>query len=325
MSVHVSGGDIGAAWLASLEALSHTHWEAVNLTVTINDPASEDLGIRRALEAELARRLRGNAQPAPQSVHTVANTIFPVSLYVPGRDDSAARFFDAAIAGQRSRHGSTARWGTYIGRLLDYPGPKGKANQLELLLNQLRAGGSQWKDRYELAVTIPDHDGPADSDDQWREPATAAPSALTRTRTTRQRASGPADPEQVGSGAHDLRVISDPRSDHHARGGPCLSHISLTMIDARLHMTALYRRQSYISRAYGNFLGLARLQQFLATESDHQVGELMIVASHAEADGAGCAPVMASATAAQGDVHPIEVQSRALGASWRDLELPQVS
>jgi hypothetical protein len=321
MSVHVSGDNVGEAWLASLEALSHCHWDAINLTVTINDPTTEDLGIRRALEAELARRLRGNAQPAPQSVHTVANTIFPLSLYVPGRNDSAARFFDAAIAGQRSRHGSSARWGTYIGRLVDYPGPKGKANQLELLLAQLRAGGSQWKDRYELAVTIPDRDGPADPDDQWSEPATA----FTRTKTTRQRASAPADADEVRSGTHDLRVISDPRSDHHARGGPCLSHISLTMIDSHLHMTALYRRQSYISRAYGNVLGLARLLHFLATESDHQVGELMIVASHAEADGAGCAAVLASATSAQRDVHPIEVQSRVLGASWRDLELPEVS
>jgi len=301
MSVHVKACDIGGAWLAAVDALSRSHWDAVNLTVTITDPQTEDLGIREALEAELGRRLRTNVQPAPQSVHTVANTIFPVSLYVPGREDSVARFFEAALAGQRSRHGTSARWGTYIGRLLDYPGRKGPANQVELLLNQLRADGAQWKDRYELALTIPDHDRPPDPDDQWLE-----------------------QPRR-STAAHDLRVIADPRSDHHARGGPCLAHISLTRTDGRMHMTALYRRQTYVSRAYGNFLGLARLLTFLARESNHDVGELMIIASHAEADGSGRTALLSAAHTAQGGIHPIEAQARPLGASWRDLELPDVS
>jgi hypothetical protein len=297
MSVHVCAEDIGGAWLASLEALSRSHWDIVNLTVTVTDPLTEDRGVREVLEVELGRRLRAGDQPTPQSVHTVANTIFPLSLYVPGRDDAPARFFDAALAGQRSRHGSSARWGTYIGRLLDYPGRKGEVNQLELLLEQLSADGAQWKDRYELAVTIPEQDGPPDPEDQWLEPA------------------GPR------TGTHDLRVIADPRSDHHARGGPCLAHISLTRIDGRLHMTALYRRQTYISRAYGNFLGLARLLNFLATESNHRVGELMIVATHAEADGSGRAELLEAARAAQGRIEPIEVRARPLGASWGDVEL----
>jgi hypothetical protein len=311
MSVHVRGSNIGEAWLASFGALSEHRWDLVNLTVTIDDPCVEDLGIRRALELELARRLRAGVQPAPQSVHTVANTIFPLSLYVPGRGDAAQRFFDAAIAGQRSRHGSSARWGTYIGRFLDYPGPKGRANQLELLLTQLRTDGAQWKDRYELAASIPDQDGPPDPDDQWLEPA-ATGSAASR-------------PRRSAAAVHDLRVISDPRSDHHARGGPCLAHVSLTMIEDRLHMTAMYRRQSYVARAYGNFLGLARLQHFLAAESGHEVGELMIVATHAEAEGTGRSGLLAAASTAHSDIQPIEVHARGLGRSWRDLDLPQVS
>lgn len=311
MSVHVRGNNIGEAWLASFKALSEHRWDVVNLTVTIDDPCVEDLGIRRVLELELARRLRAGVQPAPQSLHTVANTIFPLSLYVPGREDAAQRFFEAAIAGQRSRHGRSARWGTYIGRFLDYPGPKGRANQLELLLTQLRSDGAQWKDRYELAASIPDQDGPPNADDQWLEPA-ATGSATSHAR----RAAEP---------VHDLRVISDPHSDHHARGGPCLSHVSLTMIDDRLHMAAMYRRQSYVARAYGNFLGLARLQHFLATESGHAVGELMIVATHAEAEGTGRSELLAAASTAPNDVQRIEVQARGLGRSWRDLDLPQVS
>lgn len=310
MSVHVRGSNIGEAWLASLAALSEHRWDLVNLTVTIDDPSAEDLGVRRVLELELARRVHAGDRPAPQSVHTVANTLFPISLYVPGRADAAQRFFDAAIAGQRSRHGTSARWGTYIGRFLDYPGPKGKANQLDLLLRQLRSDGAQWKDRYELAASIPDRDGPPDEDDQWLESQATAGNSRSRRSATP---------------AHDLRVISDPRSDHHARGGPCLSHVSLTMIEGRLHMTALYRRQSYVARAYGNFLGLARLQHFLALESGHGIGELMIVATHAEAEGTGRGDLLAAASSAPSDIQPIEVQARGLGRSWRDLDLPRVS
>lgn len=316
MSTHVRAHNIGEAWLASLDALSTHRWDIVNLTVTIDNPGLEDLGIRRALELELARRVQTGAQPAPQSVHTVANTLFPLSLYVPGRDDSADRFFEAAIAGQRSRHGTSARWGTYIGRFVDYPGPKGRANQLALLLEQLRAGGVAWKDRYELAASIPDQDGPPDADDQWREPPATLEAAGHNTARR---------PRRSVASARDLRVISDPHSDHHARGGPCLAHVSLTMFDDRLHLTAIYRRQSYVARAYGNFLGLARLQHFLAAESGHQVGELMIIATHAEAEGTGCGDLLRAATAAEREIQPIETEARALGRSWRDLDLPQVS
>lgn len=325
MSVHVQGSNIGEAWLASLEALSRNHWDIVNLTVTIENPAVEDLGIRRTLELELARRVRANVKPAPQSVHTVANTIFPLSLYVAGREDAAQRFFEAAIAGQRSRHGTSARWGTYIGRLLDYPGPKGRANQLKLLLAQLRAEGTQWKDRYELAVSIPAEDGPPDPDDGWLDTAGAAVSDWSLSMGARPAPPSKGAERHAARSLTDLRTISDPHSDHHARGGPCLAHISLTMIDERLHMTALYRRQSYVSRAYGNFLGLARLQHFLAAESAHQVGELMVVATHAEADGTGRRNLLGAASAARGESRAIEFQARELGASWRDLDLPQVS
>src|SRR4051794_10990498 len=211
MSVHVRGSNIGEAWLASFEALNEHRWDLVNLTVTIDDPCVEDLGVRRALELELARRLRAGVQPAPQSLHTVANTIFPLSLYVPGRGDAAQRFFDAAIAGQRSRHGASARWGTYIGRFLDYPGPKGRANQLELVLAQLRSEGAQWKDRYELAVSIPAEDGPPDPNDEWQDIAGTATSNGSLSRNTRpvQRLGSGAE-RQAARSLTDLRVISDP-------------------------------------------------------------------------------------------------------------------
>jgi hypothetical protein len=65
---------------------------------------------------------------------------------------------------------------------------------------------------------------------------------------------------------------------------PCLSHISLTLVRGQLNMTAVYRNQAFITRAYGNYLGLARLLDFLATETDTRAGEIEVVASHADAD-----------------------------------------
>jgi hypothetical protein len=89
--------------------------------------------------------------------------------------------------------------------------------------------------------------------------------------------------------AYELAVY-DPLDDAAVwMGFPCLSHISLKLDppERRLHLTALYRNQQYIERAYGNFLGLARLQAFIASETGLTVGEMVCHATHAEIDHLG--------------------------------------
>ena len=116
-----------------------------------------------------------------------------------------------------------------------------------------------------------------------------------------------------------------PGFDNQVRGGQCLSHVSLTLTENRLAMTALYRHQVYVARAYGNYLGLARLLAFLAYESGREIGELMVVASHADIDTTRSVArsLYSRAVDASGsDIAEIEVQSRPLGAKWRDLDLP---
>ena len=54
-----------------------------------------------------------------------------------------------------------------------------------------------------------------------------------------------------------------------------------------MSMLALYRRHSYITHAYGNFLGLARLLYFFAHETGHDVGNLLVVTGHATVDAPG--------------------------------------
>lgn len=68
-------------------------------------------------------------------------------------------------------------------------------------------------------------------------------------------------------------------------GGPCLSHLSFKLAHGRLHLTAVYRNQYYIERAYGNFIGLGRLVEYVANESQIPVGQLTCISTHAELDG----------------------------------------
>jgi thymidylate synthase len=75
-----------------------------------------------------------------------------------------------------------------------------------------------------------------------------------------------------------------PGRDNSIMGFPCLSHISLTLSDGRVHMTAVYRNHEFIRRAYGNYLGLGRLLAFVARESGWEVGGLVCISSHADAE-----------------------------------------
>jgi thymidylate synthase len=70
-------------------------------------------------------------------------------------------------------------------------------------------------------------------------------------------------------------------------GFPCMAHMSFHLVDGSLHMLAQYRNQFLIERGYGNYLGLAQLQSYIATAAGLNPGELMILASHAKLDTHG--------------------------------------
>jgi thymidylate synthase len=70
---------------------------------------------------------------------------------------------------------------------------------------------------------------------------------------------------------------------------PCLSYISIKpdsigKSGGKVHMTALYRNHHFISRAYGNYLGLGWLLKFIADATGKKVGELLCVSSLAQMD-----------------------------------------
>jgi thymidylate synthase len=76
--------------------------------------------------------------------------------------------------------------------------------------------------------------------------------------------------------------IFEPGQDRNrAMAFPCLSHCSFQLgRDGRVHALAHYRSQYLLQRAYGNYLGLGRLLDYVATSAGLSTGELTVVAGH---------------------------------------------
>src|ERR1700752_1293601 len=114
----ISSVSISSVWLSALSIASERpHQEVMNLNVTVNEldrgGPEEDSGIRSNLDAMLLDRGKG-------SVETVANTIFPLSLWNPRRSKEALfqRYMKAFPKIRRFRGN---RRGTYFERMINYP------------------------------------------------------------------------------------------------------------------------------------------------------------------------------------------------------------
>ncbi|MGZ4736233.1 MAG: hypothetical protein ACXV8R_11545 [Acidimicrobiia bacterium] len=79
----------------------------------------------------------------------------------------------------------------------------------------------------------------------------------------------------------DLAVYQRGEDERKLMAFPCLSFCSFQLDGDRLHMLANYRSQYLVQRAYGNYLGLGQLLEYVATAADLRVGQLLIVAGHA--------------------------------------------
>ncbi|HEU4730643.1 MAG TPA: hypothetical protein VFT22_22255 [Kofleriaceae bacterium] len=81
-------------------------------------------------------------------------------------------------------------------------------------------------------------------------------------------------------------AIFDPTRDHTNEpylSFPCLHQVALSFTDAdTLTLTALYPLHYIYERAYGNYLGLLRLGQFIAAESGHRLVSVVCVAGVAK-------------------------------------------
>jgi hypothetical protein len=242
VAVTIHGTNLSEAWLASMEHLLAIGGKEIHLITVIDSTAFENLAVRRRLDEFLAVR------QSRQNVSTVANTIFPASLYLPHLGEAAQ---DHLYTMHREGDGIRRRLRrnrsvTYFDRLTAWPGNDGPYNQLQRVIERIGNGERRnpLSSAYELALTVP----------------------ATDTEST-----------------EDLRIYT-PGTDNSTMGFPCLSHISLTSTNGSLHMTAMYRNQHFLRKAYGNYVGLSRLLGFLSHETDLRPGELMCIATHADAE-----------------------------------------
>jgi hypothetical protein len=227
---YVEERNLSIAWGRGLRlAGARGNAEVVPLVVAItgfdrHGNVEEESQIRRALESVLAAS-------GKQGIETVANTIFPRSLWNPAAPRQALfkRYLDILPKICKATRKNVR--GTYFERMIT-GGPKGNENQLEFGI-----------------VTY-----------------------LTRKGVRRS----------------VLQVaIFDPNLDHSAAaqlGFPCLQHVTFAPSDQGLCVNAFYAAQYMVERAYGNYLGLCRLGQFVAHEMDLRLVRLTCFTGIAECE-----------------------------------------
>jgi hypothetical protein len=79
----------------------------------------------------------------------------------------------------------------------------------------------------------------------------------------------------------------DPVRDYTSTGQlefPCLQQISFVFEDSALHLNAFYATQQIARKAYGNYLGLARLGAFMAKEMGLRFEQLNVFVGRASMD-----------------------------------------
>ena len=248
------------AWLSVLEAAEATRDGRLRHAVlSVSDPGAPLPGVVASNDALLAAR-------GDHSVDTVANTLFPASLYVPPDldyrpglkpeqlqllDDAAGHLYETYRDMLPDLCGFDGnRLGTYFGRLVSWPGKTSDGyNQLKRRVDQLRSHRNQ-----------------------GHSATNAADFTLE----------GVAEIESLDEGAVGLQIYKT--NDERQIAFPCLVHIDVSVVGSQLSLMAVYRHWHLVHKAYGNLIGLTRLLHFLSQQTGYQPGELMIHGTVANAE-----------------------------------------
>lgn len=156
----ISSDNLSNAWAqAFLRVTGRGVKEITPLVVTVaninSDSIAERQEIREALDTQILELK--SKHPKLQQCHTVANTIFPHSMWNPSDEDAAAKLFARFNkAWPRIKRCSQNRRGSYFRRLTAFR-PAGEAepvNQLEHIVNTYR-GGNHRRSALQAAVFDP--------------------------------------------------------------------------------------------------------------------------------------------------------------------------
>lgn len=235
---------LSEAWIDTFGAVLNAGGTAVNV-ITGWNADDEIVPVRAVLDEFIAGRPYGSTRWARWPVETVANTIFAADLYEEELGAAALQeFTDLYLEGFEVAK-AACPGGEYCHRLVAWPGPDGQPiNQLTEVGERLRRYVDPTQHKYNYS---------SDYEIALEDPVL------------------------------DLRTQAPGRNGS-PYGFPCLSHISLTVGDDAVHLTALYRNQHLIKKAYGNYLGLARLGRALSHHAGLELGTITVVATHADAE-----------------------------------------
>lgn len=247
---------LSEAWLGAMELLLDRGGKTFHLDVAF--PAAYEAG--SAPWEEIDRFLVEHDQ-CKWELATVVNTIFPEALYQPelGKE-AAARLYESYEMSMRihQRVGRGNDKETYFNRLISYPVATGSTEKLDK------------KTREKLK-----------EDGSWNQLEFYIDRLKSQRKKNKRRSSyelGLTHPIDA-----EMRVQA-PLRDKRTGSFPCLSHVSLTLVDDRVNLTATYRNQFLVRRGFGNYVGLARLTEFIARESGAEPGEVQVVATGADAE-----------------------------------------
>ena len=222
--------NLSVAWAkAFIASIEPTKSDLSPLLIRVKDFSNniiqEDKVIKDSIDEHLASL-------SEQSCHTVANTIFPISLWNPKLKrkvlyDRYKRIFPSI---QKSCMAN--KFGLYFQRMISYDGSE-ENNQLEKIIT------------------------------------TYVDKGIHRTSAL-----------QIS--------IFDPLKDHRKTPFlvfPCLQHVIFTPIgNNSLAVTGIYAKQYLFKKAYGNYLGLCRLGQFVAHELGMTLAQMNCYVADAEVE-----------------------------------------
>lgn len=89
--------------------------------------------------------------------------------------------------------------------------------------------------------------------------------------------------DRIYKAAYTIQITNPIMHLGYAMGGPCLRYIVLQLEpeNRTMSLLAVYRNHDFARRAYGNYLGLGNLLNFLASETNFNLGNITYISSHA--------------------------------------------
>lgn len=76
---------------------------------------------------------------------------------------------------------------------------------------------------------------------------------------------------------YEINIYNEQRDTRQTRSFPCMSHLAFHIDGDRVDCLATYRSHDLVDKAYGNYLGLAQLQDYVARRAGFVPGELAVL------------------------------------------------